>query len=481
MNLQRILTYLIITFFFFYILYRLLICFNFQPELCNGETNNVWKAISVANGSKFYNDPEKLPFEVFQYTPIFEYPIVLIAKSFNKNSAEYIANVTHFGRFFILLLNLFLSFIIYQICSKTLGINSLLSVSCAFSVLLLLTHPIFAIRPDSILLVLLFGTIYYYLLQIKKIKYEFKINNYFVLSILIILCFFAKQDGIMISSVIGLDLLVNKRFKQLIFLLFSIIILFSLILTFSHFAFGNYFFKSVILGLNNPSSFSQIITIFEKAWGYYGIILSLGIIISLQLIITKNESKTIPIGIIIYFVIAVLTSAKSGSWINYYTPAVIFSTVGIFYFSNKFRSNYRNIILGSFILSVVLFNGRILFNYTLPVTKQNKKQYYTACQNVRILKSKLNITPTTNVIVLNYLERIMLFENCVLINSEYYSISKYDYSEFKNKKIKPIKYIIYYPQDIAYINHLTSLFNINIESYKHIKIKNYEVLVNPFI
>lgn len=458
-----------------------MICFNYQPELCNGESNNVWKAISVANGSKFYNDPEKLPLEVFQYTPIFEFPMVIIAKLFNKSSAEYLANVTHFGRLFILLLNILLSFIIYRLCTKILEMDSHKSALCALSSIMLLTHPIFTIRPDSSLLLLIFITVYYYLQQIKKTTYKFTATTYLILSLLISLCFFAKQDGLMISAVIGIDLLLNKRYKQLVLLIIITLVTLSVVLTISHFVFGEFFFKSVILGLNNTSSITQVIIVFEKAWSYYGLILTLGLFTAFYLLYKKNNSKTIPIGIIIYLFIALLTSSKSGSWINYYTPSVLLSTVGIFYIINKYNSSLRNIVLGSILLTVALFSVRITYNYTYPLTKQKKNEYFKAYTNVQLLKSKLNITPKTKILLLDFLERNMLSENCILINTEYYGYSKYKYHDFKNQRNKPIKYIIYHPKDIAYINYLSSLFNIQIQNYKHLKIRNYEVLVNPSI
>jgi hypothetical protein len=165
---QRIFKYLLLLTTAIYIIYRLLICFNYQPELCNGESNNVWKSLSVANGEGLYNDPEKLPLEVFQYTPLFEFPVIFIAKILDKSSPDYLANVTMLGRLFVLVLNLLLTFIISKICFQFLSIDKIKSYACGLTSLLLLTHPIYAIRPDSTLLVFVFLTLLFYLQRIKK-------------------------------------------------------------------------------------------------------------------------------------------------------------------------------------------------------------------------------------------------------------------------------------------------------------------------
>ena len=82
------------------LIYRLVISFSYKSELTNGESNNIWKAINVANGNTIYNNPEQLPLDVFQYTPISEYPIILFAKVLNPNSINYVHWITVLGRLY---------------------------------------------------------------------------------------------------------------------------------------------------------------------------------------------------------------------------------------------------------------------------------------------------------------------------------------------------------------------------------------------
>jgi hypothetical protein len=480
---QRIFKYLLLLTTAIYIIYRLLICFNYQPELCNGESNNVWKSLSVANGEGLYNDPEKLPLEVFQYTPLFEFPVIFIAKILDKSSPDYLANVTMLGRLFVLVLNLLLTFIISKICFQFLSIDKIKSYACGLTSLLLLTHPIYAIRPDSTLLVFVFLTLLFYLQRIKKENYIFSISTYVIISLLFFLCFFSKQDGIFISIVIGIDLVLKRQIKQLFILSLTSLIILAILLGFGQLFYGEFFLKSIILGLNNTSSLSQLITVFEKAWSYYGIVLFLGITLSVYLLIQKTSLKIIPIATIFYFILAIFTSSKSGSWINYYTPTILLSTIVFFQFINQTKYDLKFVkVLGfGFAISVFLFFLRIFYNYTYPLVKQKKDEYYTTFQEIQTIKKKLNIKPETNILILNYLERNFLYENCIMMNTEYYGYSKYTYTQFKNDPHKPINFILYHHGDEKYIDYLSTLFNVNIKHYTHFRIDSFEVLKKPSI
>ena len=88
---------LLLGLFLVLIVYRLLICFNYTTELCVGETNNIWSAMNVAHGKQMYTHPEVSPFEIFQYTPVSQFPIILGSKLFNSNSINYSYSVLVFG------------------------------------------------------------------------------------------------------------------------------------------------------------------------------------------------------------------------------------------------------------------------------------------------------------------------------------------------------------------------------------------------
>ena len=218
---HKLLKFFIITWFIVILAYRLMISFSYRPELTNGESNNIWKAINVAAGKNIYNDPEKLPIEVFQYNPLSELPIIGFAKLFNNQSQNYLYNITTAGRLFQLFCTLVLGYFIYMIGIKLLEISEKSSLMASLAAITMLTPTAFTIRPDATILFFLFASIYAFGLFIKSNSKKWIILT----SLLIILSFLSKQDGIFIAFPLGLYLLINKKWKP--FLFFSLSILHS--------------------------------------------------------------------------------------------------------------------------------------------------------------------------------------------------------------------------------------------------------------
>jgi hypothetical protein len=127
--------------------------------LVNGETNNVWNAINVANGKRIYSNPEQLPLEVFQYTPLSQLPIIFLSKFFDSKSIYYVHNIFTFGRLFVLIFNLIGFYFIFKI-TKLLTNNNFISSASAILGFCMLTHLAFAIRPDSLLIFALFFNVF---------------------------------------------------------------------------------------------------------------------------------------------------------------------------------------------------------------------------------------------------------------------------------------------------------------------------------
>ena len=207
------------------LIYRLVISFSYKSELTNGESNNIWKAINVANGNAIYNNPEQLPLDVFQYTPISEYPIILFTKVLNPNSINYVHWITVLGRLYQLTCNILLAYVIYKIAKNMLTLNKIDSSIVMLTSISLLTTTAFTIRPDATALLCLFTTIYIYGKHIIN-----GCNNKTILLIAtsIILNFYCKQDGIFIAVPIGLHLILHKKWRvffKIVFFSVSLLII----------------------------------------------------------------------------------------------------------------------------------------------------------------------------------------------------------------------------------------------------------------
>ena len=462
--------------------YRISICFSYLPELSNGESNNIWKAINVAHGKPMYNDPEQLPLEVFQYTPISQFPIVAIAKILDKNGPNYVYLVTALGRLYELIANIFLVILIYYISKKwfdTTNITRLLISLVSFT---LLTNPAFTIRPDATLLLFLMITIWSYLNMEESNKFSWIILT----ASLITICFFTKQDGILIAGPLAIRLVFLKKWKKLVVLsTIAIGILFTSLII-SPLVFGPNFYTCVFKGLKNTSSLKQIIVVFDRAYGFYAFHFVFGIISSMYFIIKHPKEKIALFSIlsIFYLFVAIATSSKSGSWVNYYTPYIIFSTILIFTFISKlFYSSLKINPIFSFFIAVsfsMFFLFKQVYVYTSPfLTHSNgKNHYYKEFNEIIKLKSKLKISKNDFILTANQLDRNFLANNSIMVNTEYYSYASYKYESFKKQKNKKIDYIIYKTKDKPSIDYLLQFFQVSTVQYDTIKINKFTVLVN---
>ena len=462
------------------LIYRITICFSYLPELSNGESNNIWKAINVANGKPIYTNPEELPLEVFQYTPISQLPIIGIAKLLNKESVDYVYLVTVYGRLYELFANILLVILIYHISIKYLGNSKHTSITSALLILSLFTNPAFTVRPDATLLLLLVLSIWSYL----KMEQSHQIKWTFITSFFIITCFYTKQDGILIAGPMAIRLISLKKWKQFFSVsLISVGVLIGLV-AISPYVFGEHFFTCVFKGLKNTSSIKQIIGVFDRAYGFYMIHFVLGLICSIYFLI-KNRKDTIAlfaIASIFYFFVAFATSSKSGSWVNYYTPYIIFSTIVIFYFltSLSFKKEMLPTLLTTSIAIIIasLFIFKQIYVYTSPFIKKNngKAVYLTHFKNIINIKSKLRINNTDNILTINQLDRNFLAENSIMINTEYYNYASYSYQNFKSNPSKNIDYIIYQEKDKPTLDYLLQFFKVKKENFKLIRMSNYIIL-----
>jgi hypothetical protein len=395
---------------------------------------------------------------------------------------DYVYLVTAYGRLYELFANILLVILIYHISIKYLGNSKHTSITSALLILSLFTNPAFTVRPDATLLLLLGLSIWSYL----KMEQSNQIKWTFITSFFIITSFYTKQDGILIAGPMAIRLISLKKWKQFFSLsLISVGLLIGSV-AISPYVFGEHFFTCVFKGLKNTSSIQQIIGVFDRAYGFYMIHFVLGLISSVYLLY-KNRKDTIAlfaIASIFYFFVAVATSSKSGSWVNYYTPYIIFSSIIIIYFLAQLNFNKRKLnpflIISVSILIAVFFILKQIYVYTSPFLNHSKgkKEYYNALHNVKILKTKINIKKEDKILILNQLSRNFLAQNSIMINTEYYNYASYSYNSFKNKKKKKINYIVYKENEKPTVDYLIQFFRVSTENYDTIKINEFVVLIN---
>ena len=422
------------------IMYRLLICINYTPEISVGETNNIWNALNVANGRSMYCNPEDTPFEIFQYTPLSQFPIVVLAKMYNSQSPNYYYNVLVSGRILSLMLNILTFYLIFLLLFKRLKIDKTISLAAAVAGFGLLTHLAFAVRPDALSLCLTILSVY-----IFSIAYFEGNVRYLVFSgLLFALSFFAKQDSFLILSALGLCLLIQKQWKSIMIVAFSFLSSFGVFLMIFYFIFGKYFFLSIIGGLAQGYSLHQAFDVFERFLHFYSVWFYLGLFCS-YIVIKRAPLNKMGVFVLslssMSFCIALSTSFKFGSWINYYTQYIIYTVILIYYVVDLVKTNKQVIVNGVTYFTIITVSFFVFFqvmHYTSPFLKysESKSKHEVLMSQFSNFKKKIE---ATNQLVFTFDKQLKLFfyKNTLFPNTEYYHHSLFStvgYNNLQSKK-----------------------------------------------
>ena len=453
------------------LVYRLVIAFSYKQELTNGESNNLWNAMNAAHGKALYSDPEELPLEVFQYTPLSQLPVILFASIFDSESPNYLYHISLFGRLAALCYNLLTGYIIYVLLIRIYVADRLTAFLGSLLFFSTLTHPNFAIRPDALLLITVMLLALGFIQALLKEQWK----ALYLLSFLVGLAMLVKQDAFFVMGPVGFFLLVYRKWKA--FLLSSFFFLAGVVFFFSlaHIVFGPHFFYSVTKGIQMKSSASQAILVFDRAISLFGLPFILSLLIAGYIVFfERTDRKMVLLSLFTagYAVLGFASSFKPGSWVNYYTFFILFGSVlSVVFFQGLFKESRFPYFITLFVLLVGgIFWFRQVYFYTLPYLKgtEAKKEYEATYIVSEKIKKELNLTGDDNIFVANQLIRTFLFTHSVLVNTEYYGVSNFNYEKFKAKENKNIRYIIASEEEIGGIDFLYNTFNLGLDSFKPI-------------
>jgi hypothetical protein len=453
-----------------WLVYRLTIALNQTPELMNGETNNIWNALKVISGKPIYSNPEAIPYEIFQYTPLSQIPIILLAWIENKlfHTEDFVFTLTA-GRLLSIIYNLITAYLIYRILKNHLKTQTNLAILGSLIYICFLPHHFFAIRPDSLALLFTVSGLYFF-----TKAYFLQRNKSLVFSAIILaFSFFVKQDAFLISGAFGLILLFTKNFKGLF--LFSLTLLCSLgiLLLVAPLIFGPFFYKSIFGGVALSMKFEQFTYILTRyITFYYLLILLIGV--SIFFIIkskTNKETKYFLLTSIIFSLfISSFTTLKEGSHINYYALPTLFGTLIIIYsFNQKYlKENEKNKLV--FYLFTPFLCLHFIFFQFFHYTSVNTKFNLSKTEHELFLsenKMRINEIYQSELKVISFDQsaKLLIPDFILFPNSEFYGVSKFSYTSFNNKNPNQKVEFIILPSDMTIPVDYLKQFNINYKDY----------------
>jgi hypothetical protein len=456
------------------LLYRLSIVLNQSPEFVIGETNNLWNAFKVIEGSSIYTDPESYPFEILQYTPLSQFPIYMIAWiERNLLLTNDFTFTLALGRLTSLAFNVFSAFLVHRMSRKHLKISSLFSFIGSVIFFCFLPHHVFAIRPDSMALFLSILGIFYF-------SYAYFMNfqkSYILSGVILALSFFAKQDAFLISGALGLILLFNKEYKNTLLFSASFLVSFGIFMLLFKFFLGYYFLKSIFGGIALEMKWEQFSYILTRYITFYfhiliAVVISIFYMIKLSQVELKNKIFLIT-ALIFSLLVTFLTSSKVGSHINYYILPTLFAVMIVVLNFDLISLNRSNSLNNQYLFS---FSGALIclyflffqyYHYTSYSSKFEKsisehQNYIDENQTI------LNEVRKTNQNVVSYdsISKLLLSNQIILPNLEFYWVSNFSYDKFKDvKNNKHVEFIIM-PLGGTIPSSYFSKFGINVQEYK---------------
>ncbi|MDX2359900.1 MAG: hypothetical protein QNK23_03770 [Crocinitomicaceae bacterium] len=431
-NNRTLLLWAIALIFLSYLITRIILAFSYAPDICVGEDNNIWNIQKMLLGEALYTNPSSSPFEVFQYSPLSQYPIYWIAAILDLTPGKDVHAFFIIGRLLVLLYNLITYYIVYSIFTKLFKADKLLSFTVSFVALLLLTRAGFVIRPDALFHLTLVYSIYF---MLKYIMLEKKWINLLITAFLIATSIMVKQNGIQLILIISAFLLVYDRFK--IFLQFTLYfgIFIGIYFAFFYSIYGELFFTNTIGGISNPINFAYGFTVWDIFFNHYFFLIIVTLYISLtSLAVSKYQEykflSSLALGTLVF---AIMTSLKEGSGISYYSDFLTIAVILTYAYISvhkisivQSKSIYTFVLIGVLLFVPNTMASKYFHDHIKHVGSEPKLHYLHA-QEISAQIKKIEYLNNTVIFTPDKYIKNFIPELSILPNTEYYSVSPYNY------------------------------------------------------
>jgi hypothetical protein len=311
----------VISFFLFllYFSYRVILIFYQHPDAGGVEGNIIYFIQRLLDGQPVYTDPERAPYAIAQYSPLYYYLVAGVSELIGLTSDD-ILGVYAVSRSVSLFLNLVFVFIIFLTTNRVFAVTKEKSITVAIAAFIFLEITSFS-RPDSLNHVFFFLTLYVFMNGIKTGKpYKPTIILTAMLAAVSIYC---KQTSFLLPVIIGAWLLYRKMIIEV--LLFSVVYLvLAVVFILPVYMSGELgvFYSNVVQGINNGISFTWFrgVILSDYYFSFGLLFVPTGLIVLYQL---KNETSELLrfscYLMVVLFGLLNIVSLKNGSNPGYFT------------------------------------------------------------------------------------------------------------------------------------------------------------------
>lgn len=309
------------------------------PIDLRGVESNVLHIIQLihTDRSSLYSNPEKIPFNITQYTPFYYILSNEIWHLLPDSVSLIILTRTISLVGFILVLSF-----VYKILKKIatpINFNILALASIA-----IFTFPWYQLaRPDAFECAFIFGALYLYLFPPLKNQ----IGNILLLSLSVAGAIFSKQGSTIFIVAFFIFYLMEKEWKKGLFFLASTFLLLAL------FFYGidllgydiSFIIQNIIMGIDNGIDITRAIEITYSKYISYFFFFTLTLIIFYLLYFNQHsknsiERKLFYLNLFVFFISFIL-ALKAGSAINYFNVSIILQVILLSAIFAKSSQNLR--------------------------------------------------------------------------------------------------------------------------------------------
>ena len=404
-----------------YVRYKTILLAN--PDVGGIESNVIYSILRVMDGYPLYENPEQPPFAVTQYSPIYYYLTVFVAKLLQLMPDD-VYDIYVCNRCVSLVAN---GFYVWGIVKLARRLSLPMSVACLAGILafVLLTPQSYG-RPDSLYNAFVVWTIWA-MCQWQEAGGEKRFGWAMILPALFTACaLFSKQSGLCLLVIVGGYLLFfAQNFRQFLYFyawfgLFFIILCVGL--------FGRevaWVYANEIQGVSNGIDFANFrYNLIDHYLRPFVWLVVPGLAISIRYAVFERGSRQI-IGLTNtgLFVFALTTGLKWGSALNYFTEftgvsgLLIIETLWQLRHTRSEWANMGRLGIALGIVWVIPVNA-MNFNWMLSFGKPtNLTQYKREQAIAHYLKNKLNVSNTCLIYSTLYNSSYLnsfLFRNCVV-------------------------------------------------------------------
>lgn len=397
-----------------YVINRVVVIYTTNIDLTTGESNNMWNILKVLNGERLYTNPEKAPYEIFQYAPLSQYVYIGLAKLFSIS--DYLSLYKLF-RFVNVLFNCIVAFVIYRFARKH-GISIVNSLICGFVGLLLLGQLCWYVRADVF-------TVCFMVIACVTAYYSLQQNRYIIVSVFFtVMAFFAKQDAIQLLAIIPVVFFLIKKYRLGLVYFFVSVIICALIFISLWLYYGDVYVDSVIRGVSMSPSITFAFGVFNRYLQLYNFLPITIVVTALLAVLRSKEQNEVFLAILVLgtFLFAIGTSMKPGGGPSYFTLANILGVLLMILFMRRFP--HKRISSALVVVWACYFYSGMMFHYTSKSFDFNPEGYEKAkiiAENLRLVLPENFKLYTTD----NYL-KLELAKHTILPNSEYYPVTPFD-------------------------------------------------------